>query len=289
MRLAILLAVVLSGCASTRSLVIDRFSAKAGHLQVRTRANGLPGPGAPIDFDHAPLITQSRGPGGQIVRYYNFDVQPTTPGTIYVLVDGGGRPVVGQAAIVAAIPGEAGYSDFVRVVEVTVPSTYAPDELRDAGALKQLPQRVTGRILNRPIVPAGSVARERLSGASPIVENGWCRGARVSWLRFDETALTEDGGRVPTSPIYVTFNVNPGAPGGGPPSGFRTEPGGVQTHNVASSIPGDLDYSPLWLVSVYDNASFPAVHDETTLQAARIVAPDVATVNCPIVYVEGAR
>ena len=29
---------------------------------------------------------------------------------------------------------------------------------------------------------------------------------------------------MPLSPIYVTFNLNPGAPNGGPGSGFKTEP-----------------------------------------------------------------
>src|SRR5689334_14395813 len=63
--------------------VIDRFSAAAGTLQVRTTANGLPGPGRPVDFDHPPFITQSWGPAGEVIRYYNFDVQPTTPARMY--------------------------------------------------------------------------------------------------------------------------------------------------------------------------------------------------------------
>ena len=269
---------------------IDRFGAAAGHLQLRSATNGLPGPGAPVDFDRAPFITQSRGPGGELIRYYNFDVQPTTPATIYVFViAGSSTPLEGQHSVVDRIPGEPGYSDFFDVVEVSAPSGYVPDSLRDRAAIEHaaLPMRDTRTIVNRPIVPRGSTARERLEGAATALEQGWYRGRVVYWLRFDETSLSVDGqGHVPTSPIYVTFNRNPDEPGGGPPSGFRTEPGGVQTHNVASSLPGDLDYSPLWLVSVYDNSAFPGVSNESTVLAATIKARNVATVNCPVVFVK---
>src|SRR5437870_13832975 len=67
------------GSGAAEAIVIDRFSAAAGRLQVRTAANGLPGPGQPVDFDRPPFITQSWGPAGEVIRYYNFDVQPTTP------------------------------------------------------------------------------------------------------------------------------------------------------------------------------------------------------------------
>ena len=94
------------------------------------------------------------------------------------------------------------------------------------------------------------------------------------------------GGSVPLSPIYVTFNVNPGQPNGGPGSGFRTEPGSEQTHNVPFTLPGDPGYSPLWLVAVYDNSDFPSVRDKASALKAKVLAPGAATVNCPIVFVE---
>ena len=87
-------------------------------------------------------------------------------------------------------------------------------------------------------------------------------------MRADSLALGARFGSCPPSRIEV---VRP--------------PGSI---GVASSLPGDLDYSPLWLVSVYDNSAFPAVHNESTLLASPIVARDVATVNCPIVFVERA-
>ena len=93
------------------------------------------------------------------------------------------------------------------------------------------------------------------------------------------------GANVPLSPIYVTFNVNPGEPNGGPGSGFHTEPNSEQTHNVPFTLPGDPGYSPLWLVAVYYNADFPSVHDRATALKAKVLAPGAATVNCPIVFV----
>src|SRR5215470_4110052 len=95
------------------SVVIDRFSAAAGTLQVRTAANGLPGPGQPVDFDRAPFITQSWGPAGEVIRYYNFDVQPTSPARMYVFYVGE-QELTTQHHVVDVIPGQPGYSDFFR-------------------------------------------------------------------------------------------------------------------------------------------------------------------------------
>ena len=106
----------------------------------------------------------------------------------------------------------------------------------------------------------------------------------AKFFSFDEAPLS--GTSVPLSPIYVTFNVNPDQPNGGPGSGFKTEPNSEQTHNVPATLPGDADYSPLWLVAVYDNADFPSVHDLKTVLKAKVLAAGVATVNCPIVLVE---
>lgn len=269
-------------------VVIDRFSSAAGRLQVRTASNGLPGPGQAVDFDRPPFITQSWGPTGEVIRYYNFDVQPTTPAKMYVFYVGE-QELTAQHRVIDVIPGQRGYSDFFRVVRVTVPASYAADELRDAAAILRSGFSIVERsqIVNRPVVPRGSRARERLGGAPTELEDGWYRGQRIQWFRFDETQLVAGPTEpVPTSPISVTFNKNPDQPGGGPPSGFRTEPGGRQTHNVASSLPGDVDYSPLWSVSIYDNAAFPTVFDEAAVLAAPFKARNVAMVNCPIVFVQ---
>jgi hypothetical protein len=62
---------------------VDRFSAKAAHLQLRTADNGIPGPNKPVDFDKGPFVTTGLSPTtGKPVRYYNFDVQGVTPAPV---------------------------------------------------------------------------------------------------------------------------------------------------------------------------------------------------------------
>jgi hypothetical protein len=269
---------------------IDRFSAKAGTLQVRTAANGLPGPNQPIDFDKGPFITTGLGPDGEVVRYYNFDVQPTSPAPIYVLFRSGeNKPVEGQLNIVDVIPGDKGYSDFWEVNKVTVPTDYKANTLTSLAEIQKAgyPIRATSNLVNCPIVPDGSTARLRLDGENAGLQSGWYRGEVVHYFTFAEHALTATAaGKVPVSPIYVAFNVNPGQPNGGPASGFRTQMGSAQTHNVVATLPSDMGYSPLWSVSPYDDADFASVHDLASALAARVLDTGVATVNCPIVSIE---
>jgi hypothetical protein len=261
--------------------MVDRFSASAGTLMVRDAANGLPAAGAAIDFDEGPFITTGLSPRGQVTRYYNFDVQPTTPAPIYVLVRDG-APVAGQLNIVDAVPGDDGYNDFWRVVMVTVPADYVANSITSLSAIEAaaFPMTTTEMLVNCPVVPEGSTASRRFGGTAAELHRGWYRDQLVHYFTFDERALT--GATVPTSPIYVAFDINPDQPGGGPPSGFRTVPGTAQTHNVVATMPSDAGYSPLWRVQVYDNAAFDSVTDLSSAQAAPLLGTDVATVNCPI-------
>ena len=268
---------------------VDRFSDAAGTLFVRSENPDLPGPDAPIDMDTAPFITDGLGPDGGLITYYNFDVQSTTPAPIYVLFrEGESEPVSGQLNIVDVIPGDAGYNDFWHVQKVTVPADYTANtitsfqDIMDGGYTIE-PQPV---LVNCPVVPEGSTADLRGGmGEDTGLIRGWYRDQVVHYFSFEEAPLapTGDPHMVPTSPIYVSFNINPGETGGGPPSGFMTEMGSDQTHNVTATIPGDATYSPLWLVNVYDNADFDTVSDLTTAQAANILATGVATPNCPVV------
>jgi len=268
---------------------IDRFSAKAGKLQVRTATNDLPGPNQPVNFDRGPFITQGFGPDGAPVRYYNFDVQSTTPAPIYALFRvGENRPVEGQLNIVDVIPGEKGYNDFWQVVKVTVPRDYVANAVTSLAEIREAGYRMeaTPMLVNCPIVPRGSVARMRLNGGSAELHRGWYRGQVVSYFAFEEHALqVSPSGEVPLSLIYVTFTTNPNQPGGGPPSGFVTEPGSEQTHNVVQTLPSEARYSPLWLVNVYDNTDFPRVRDLPSALRAKVLGPGVALVNCPVVWV----
>ena len=300
-RIALLLAVasLLAGSAAaepaTKPLdpnhapiaAVDRFSDKAGHLQLRTPDNHIPGPNQPVDFDTGPLITQGLSPTtGKSVRYYNFDVQTTTPAPVYVLYrEGEDKPVASQLDIIDTLPGEKGYNDFRQVWKVTVPRNYVANTIADATTLLSAGYKMekTNRLRNMPVVPDKSTAKARLKGESAELQRAWYQGQVAKFFSFDEAPLS--GSNVPLSSIYVTFNINPGTPNGGPGSGFKTEPGSEQTHNVPATLPGDSGYSPLWLVSVYDNADFSSVHDLKTALKAKVLGGGVATVNCPIVFV----
>jgi hypothetical protein len=269
---------------------VDRFSESAGHLQVRTPENGLPGPNEPIDFDVEPFITRGLGPLGESVRYYNFDVQPLGPAPIYVLFrEGESTPVTGQLNIVDVIPGDAGYTDFWQVMKVTVPADYkantvaSVDEIEDAGYEIE----PTPTIVNCPVVPEGSTARLRVGNGNALLQRGWYQGMIVHYFSFEEAPLQVSGGQVPVAPIYVTFTKNPaeGDATSGPASGFVTEGDTDQTHNVLTALPGDAGYSPLWSVNVYDHQAFDLVTDLASVQnetQVSVLATGVAIVNCPV-------
>ena len=266
---------------------IDRFSDAAGTLFRRSAVSTFPAANQAIDFDQAPFITHGFGPGGEQVRYYNFDVMPVEPAPIYILFrEGESQPVAGQLNIVDAIPGDPGYNDFWQVIRVTVPQAYVANTVTSRAEIEAAGYEMdtTTTLVNCPIVPEGSTADEG-DGAQGLTR-GWYRGQIVFYFTFGEAELTTTpGGGVPTSPIFVTFNIDPDQPNGGPPSGFRSETGSEQTHNVVATIPSQQGYSPLWEVIPYENAAFPTVRDLATAQAARNFG-SAGLVNCPVVFVE---
>jgi hypothetical protein len=265
---------------------VDRFSAEAGMLMVRDATNGLPAANAPINFDQGPFITQGLGPGGEMVEYYNFDVQSTTPAPIYALFHDG-SPVSGQLNIIDKIPGEAGYNDFWQVHKVTVPEGYVANTITSRQGIidRGFTMEATSMIVNCPVVPDGSTATKRHGGGSSALMRGWYKDKVVYYFTFEEKALSATSASlVPLSPIYVTFNENP--PSGGPATGFVVESGTMKTHNVIATLPANGSYSPLWSVNVYDNADFATVMNLSTAQAATILAMGVANVNCPVVSVQ---
>lgn len=272
---------------------VDRFSDAAGMLFKRSADNSLPAANAPIDFDQgAPFITLGLGPAGEMVEYYNFDVQALEPAPIYVLFKpGASDPVPGQLNIINVIPGDAGYNDFWHVHKVIVPADYVANT---ASSLKDIEDRgftveETDILVNCPVVPEGSTAAKRIGGGSSDLVRGWYKEQVVYYFSFEEKSLTPTGtNMVPTSPIYVAFNVNPDPcdPNSGPPSGFVTETGSSQTHNVIATLPSHSGYSPLWSVNVYDNADFNMVMDLGSASSSNVLAMGVANVNCPVVAIQ---
>jgi hypothetical protein len=272
--------------ATAPRATVDRFSDEAAMLFRRSDNPSMPAAGAAIDFDQAPFITQGLGPAGQPVRYYNFDVMPTQPAPIWVLFrEGSSTPVDGQLNIIDVIPGDAGYNDFWQVNRVTVPADYVANTVTSAQDIVDggFTVEILDAIVNCPVVPEGSTATEGPGAAGLTM--GWYEDQVVFYFDFNEASLSASGGAVPTSDIYVTFNVNPDQDGGGPASGFVTEPGTSQTHNVVETLPGDAGYSPLWDVMPYDNAAFDDVVDLVSAEMATSFGL-AAMVNCPIVSVQ---
>lgn len=273
--------------ADASRVTIDRFSEEAGMLHVRGPDNDLPDPGEAVDFDQD-FLAQGFGPEGEVVQYYDFDVQPTAPAPIYAFFDENGDPVEGQLNVVGVVPGDDGYNDFWQVNKVTVPDGYEANTITSASSLMDAEYDVesTDVIKNCPVVPEGSTASMRHGDGSTELVDGWYDGQVVSYFLFEEAPIKASNGSVPRSPIYVTFNKNPDEEGGGPPSGFKTETDSAQTHNVVATLPGDARYSPLWLVSIYDNTDFESVLDLESATSASILASDATNVNCPIVSVQ---
>ncbi|MBK8563601.1 MAG: hypothetical protein IPN76_09700 [Saprospiraceae bacterium] len=261
---------------------VDRFSTEAGTLMVRDASNGLPAADSPINFDQAPFITTGLGPNGETLDYYNFDVMPTTAIPIYVPMHDG-ELIDGQLFIIDKVPGEAGYNDFWQMNVVEVPKDFVANTITSLGEIQAAGYKVntTTNIINCPVVPKGSTASKRFANGDKSLHRGWYKGKIVHYFTFEEKALS--GTSVPISPIYVTFNINPDQPNGGPSSGFVTEPGTSKTHNVLATMPADANYSPLWSVNVFDNADFDEMSNLSTAQAANILGSGVALVNCPVV------
>lgn len=264
---------------------IDRFSAGAGTLFVRDATNGLPAANAPINFDGGPFITKGYGPAGTVAEYYNFDVQSTVSAPIYVFFHENGNMVSGQLNIIDVIPGDASYNDFWQVIKVIVPDDYTANSVNSRSLIESngYTMESTDMIVNCPVVPEGSTATKRLNGESNALVRSWYKGQVVFYFTFSEKALLLSGDQVPVSPIYVTFNINPTEPNGGPSSGFVTEAGSDQTHNVLATLPADAGYSPLWSVNIYDNMDFANVSDLTSAEMASLLALGAALVNCPVV------
>ncbi len=275
---------------TAEKVVVDRFSAAAGHLMVRTATNGLPASNAAVNFDNPPFITTGLDRTGAIAKYYNFDVQPTLPEDIFVFFrNGATTPIAGQNNIIPSIPGEAGYNDFWLVNKVTVPDNYVPNSLTSEAEVlaSGYPVTKTNIVVNCPVVPFGSTAAKSKSAGTPsVLTLGWYKGKSVAYFNFDEAGITAtSSGMVPTDDIYVMFNIDPSGtnPASGPASGFKTEAvNTMQTHNVLASLPGDADYSPLWRVSFLSNSHFNMISNLVTAEAA-MPMPAGANVNCPVV------
>ncbi|HVV88847.1 MAG TPA: hypothetical protein VHE35_37655 [Kofleriaceae bacterium] len=267
-------------------VAVDRFSDAAATLFRRSADPSLPAANAPIDLDLPPFAVHALGPAGEAVVYYSLDVRPRALVPVYELHRAGeAMPVPGQLNIFDYAPGDHGYNDLWRVIQVEVPAGYVANTVTDTAEINaaHYPLTPTTKIVNCPMVPAGSTAQARLGTEGTALRRGWYHDQVVYYFTFEEAPLAAGADGAPTSSMYVAYAVDPGQPGGGPPSGFRTEAGGTRTHNVVAAYPDDPAYAPLREVHVYDNTAFDSVHDLPTAMAAPAITTDPMLVNTPLV------
>ena len=263
---------------------VDRFNSLSGHLFVRTEKNSLPAANAQINFDVMPFITNGLSANGTHTTYYNFDVHPTQSDDIYVFFKTSSPDIelTAQQHIIPSLPGNPNYNDFWQVSKVMVTDNYVPNTLTSEAEILASGFKIvkTNVIVNCPVVPFGSTASQKFGGGTNKLVIGWYNDSAVAYFNFAESLLMATStGQVPIDDIYVEFNDN----AQGPASGFKTEPGTTQTHNVIASSPGGADYTPLWQIHVVDNADFNNVFNLTTAMSATILNHNAALVNCPVV------
>ena len=264
---------------------VDRFNSSSGTLFIRSaKSNLLPAANAPINFDVIPFITNGLTASGVHTTYYNLDVHPTQPDDIYVFfkTSSPNTEITEQRHVIPSLPGNPNYNDFWQVSKVMVPDYYVPNTLTSEAEILASGLKIvkTNMIVNCPVVPFGSNAAMKYGGGTNQLVVGWYNDSAVAYFNFAETSLiATSNGQVPIDDIYVQFNDN----AAGPASGFKTEPGTSQTHNVIASSPGSTDYTPLWQVHVVDNAYFNQVSNLTTAMSANILNQNAALVNCPVV------
>ena len=202
---------------------------------------------------------------------------------------GDSTPVPGQFNIIDFTPGATGYNDFWQINKVTVPANYVANTITSLAEIQAKGYTITptSTLVNCPVVPNGSTAMLRFNSTeSPGLTTGWYKDSVVTYFNFAESPISVTAqGMVPLGTILVSFNIDPNQPGGGPASGFKTEPGTTQTHNVVNVLPQNQGYSPLWIVAVYDNVDFDNVTNLSTAYMATILVPNAGAVNCPVVKV----
>lgn len=267
---------------------IDRFSDESGTLFRRSLDENLPDVNEPINFDESPFIVRALGPNGSEISYYNFDVKTVKPAPVYYLFrDGEIESVENQLPIVNLKPGDTGYNDFRQVYKVTVPVDYEANLVASFSEIETNNYAIepTDQLINMPIVPHNSTAGQRWNDdENQQLMRGWYRSQVVYFFRFDETEINlTSKSEIPLSPMYVSYKTNPGEDGGGSGTGFMTEQGNDQTHNILAALPMDSNYSPLWNVNIYDNQDFDNVTDYNSAQTANILQAGSGMINGPVV------
>lgn len=276
-------------------VAVDRFSDAAGLFYRRSDNAKLPGPGQPIDFDHPLFLQRGFGPNGETLWFYNFDAKSTAPAPVYVLVDRIGQPIPGQLPIFDLLPGDPGYSDLWQIHKVRIlQRDYPLNALSSLQALSEGGYEITpsDEVMHCVLVPAASTASQRFDPSTPSApQQGWYRDQIVDYLLFENpnsTAQVDFGaGRVNAPEMFAFFENDLD-----PSDGFALDPLGAGTHNVATRLPGQEGYAPLWVLTVFKLDFFDRVKnvanalDQSRDEESLIALPALLYVDAPIVKVE---
>ena len=269
---------------------VDRFSDSAGFLFKRSAPAYDPNnvkakvPAANAAYALDLFTVHGIGGDGSKVVYYSLDVTSPTPQTAFKIVDSAGKAISGQLPILSKLPGDAGYSDYSLVTEVTVETGYAANSIAssadvDAAVAAGAKKKVTSNVVNWTVVPQGTTAGRNFLGKNPMGNKAWIDGKIVYYAEFETNVTVASGGTVPLVPIYVTFKDD----ALGPASGFMTEADGVQTHNVVELVPGQQGYTSLWDHYTIKNADFDSITNAQTASAKGTHVVPAFLVNCPVV------
>jgi hypothetical protein len=270
---------------------VDRFSDEAAVFYRRSLNPGLPDPGEPIDFDRL-FLHRGLGPNQEQIRFYNFDVHSKRPALVYVLLDRRGDPIPHQLPIFEEIPGDPGYNDLRRVVEVRVgDNDYLPNSITSLADIEaaDLDTTMTQTVINCVMVPDGSTADLRFDPTDAVgLHDGWYRDQIVRYLLFenpDSRAVVEFNGTEVSAPVMYAFFDNDEDPS----DGFAVD-GSGSTHNVVTRLPEQEGYSPMWalrvfLLNVFDRVFSVGSAQDNDREDNVLVLPEVLIVNAPIVAV----
>lgn len=273
---------------------VDRFSDAAAVFFRRSDNPGLPGPDEPIDFDRL-FLHVALGPNQERILFYHMDVRSKTPADVYTFVDRRGDPIAAQLPIFDEVPGDAGYNDLRRVIQVRITdSDYQPNSFTSLADIEAAAAEttITSQIMNCVMVPDGSTASRRFDPTDAVgLHDGWYRDRIVRYLLFENPqsrATAEFSGDEVSAPVMYAFFDNDRDP----VDGFAVDASG-STHNVVTRLPEQEGYSPLWalrvfLLTVFDRVMSVGSAQDNDREDNVLELPDVLIINAPIVGQEGA-
>ena len=232
------------------------------------------------------------GPNGERIEFYHFDVRTPTPAPIYFLTDRRGDPIVGQLPIFDLIPGEEGHNDFWQIHQARmIDADYKPNAITSLDSLTaaELEITATNEVINCVMVPAGSKASKRFDAAAPTAaQDGWYRDQVVKYFLFEgltSTGVVDFNGEVLNTPQMWGFFDNDRDV----VDGFARDTVTGDTHNVATRLPGDEGYSPLWILQIFKLDAFDRVDglssalDQSRNEENLLALDGLLYINAPIV------